>query len=480
MDESTRRRFSRVLYDALNQQGYSAGRIKYRSKTFSRQTKHFLSKISNNSHIKNIFAGSFGEGISKLFSSDIDVMYSQSDIICVDERSHANVPYRLVLQNEYSNTFPGYVRLRADRAIRDHQRHLFSQRCIYTGKHYLSSLITMQAIYQDDPSDVINGPARTSNTISGVKHLFGFLVDVLKVDVDIVLALPFVSINVMEKWMGRERRHEWPPRSLQRKISTMKGYVVPVGHKFSERKDIEWRISYTTAEKKLVRSMNDVQVKLYVVLKFVQKDRLKPVCKNFTSYMVKNLVFWVLEETPLRDLTPETLVDRILTAFCHLRQFLENKFLPCYLIPERNLFDGRMNERDCVFLLREVDKIIDEGYGFLLKHHKLSLSMQLTFSYPEIAVAYEQWLVEIEDGVLMIFGNEPMVKNLVVNLIKGQIGALEAMLQLLVNREGGLEFIASCVGLSQLLGLDFDSILDNTELSDFNSLLLNRLADALS
>jgi len=433
MDESTRRRFSRVLYDALNQQGYSADRIKYRSKTFSRQIMSNLS--SNYGQIKTIFAGSFGEGISKLCSSDMDVMTVLSDIICVDERSHANRPYSLVFQNEYTNTFPGYVRLRADRAVRD-QRGLFSQRCIHTGNHYLSRLITMQALYQDDPSNVINGPARTSNSSIRIKELFGFVVDGPNNCTDFVRALPFVSINVLEKWMGRERHHEWPPRALQRKISEMTGYVVPVGHKFSEHKDVEWRISYTTAEKKLVRSMNDVQVKLYVVLKFVQKDRLKPICQNFTSYMVKNLVFWVLEETPMRNLTPETLVGRILTALWHLKQFLENKFLPCYIIPERNLFDGRMNGSECVSLLKEVDKIIDEGYGFLLKHHKLSLSVQLTFSYPEIAVAYEQWLVEIKDIVIMLYGTDAFT-DLVEKVSNRQMVSFEGILQLYVKTEWG-------------------------------------------
>jgi len=178
--------------------------------------------------------------------------------------------------------------------------------------------------------------------------------------------------------------------------------------------------------------MNDVQVKLYVVLKFVQKDRLKPICQNFTSYMVKNLVFWVLEKTPMRNLTPETLVDRILTAFWHLKQFLENKFLPCYMIPERNLFHGRMNGSECVSLLKEVDKIIDDGCGFLLKHHKLSLSMQLTFSYPEIAVAYKQWLVEIEDIVLILFGNEA-ITDLVVKDGKGQLDLFEVIRQFSEN-----------------------------------------------
>jgi len=106
MDESTRCRLSRVLYDALNQQGYSAGRIKYRSKTFSRAFKQLDSKLSNYGHMEGIFAGSFGEGISKMFSSDMDVMTVQSDIICVDERSHTNGPYSLVFQNEYTNTSP--------------------------------------------------------------------------------------------------------------------------------------------------------------------------------------------------------------------------------------------------------------------------------------------------------------------------------------------------------------------------------------
>ena len=175
MDESARRRFSRVLYEALNQQGYYASRIKNRSKTYSRQFKKIADKALNNDHIKCIFAGSFEEGISKLCSSDMDVMTVKSNIICVDERSHANEPYSLVFQNEYTHTFPGYVRLRADRPVRNHQRGLLSQRIINTGNHYLSSLLTLQA-FNKFPSDVINGPACTSNSSIDAKQVFGFWV----------------------------------------------------------------------------------------------------------------------------------------------------------------------------------------------------------------------------------------------------------------------------------------------------------------
>jgi len=106
--------------------------------------------------------------------------------------------------------------------------------------------------------------------------------------------------------------------------------------------------------------------------------------------MVKNVVFWSLEKTPIGDFTPETLVDRTLSAFRYLKEYLENQFLPCYMIPERNLFDGRMEPGECTKLLREVENIIGEGYGFI--------SLELTRSNPEKAKDHE----EVEDIMWML------------------------------------------------------------------------------
>jgi len=57
---------------------------------------------------------------------------------------------------------------------------------------------------------------------------------------------------------------------------------------------------------------------------------------------------------------------------------------------------------ECSLILREVEIIINERYEFLLKNHKLSLSMQLTYSYPEIARDYAQWLMEVKDVMLEV------------------------------------------------------------------------------
>jgi len=459
MDESTRRRCSVLLYDALNHLGYSSYRIKHRSKFVSRI---FQPKNNGMSHLNTIFAGSFGEGISKIFSSDVDVMISLCDIMCVDVTSHENQPSGLTFQNEYSNTFPGYVRIQTDCDVSE--SILRTSRSIDTGKHYLNNQLTLQEFQMSGlPPGMINGPALTANwSLEWLPEFASKTLFERPVEGDMVLALPFFSATLLEKWLSRTRYHEWPSRRLQRKISQMVGYVVPVGHKFSTHKDIEWRISYTTAEKKLVLSMNDVQVKVYVVMKHIQKDRLKSVCKNFSSYMVKNLVFWSLEMTPTGDFTPETLVDRILSAFCYLKQCLENKFLPCYMIPERNLLHGRIDERECIILLREVENIINEGYEFLLKNHKLSLSMQLTHSYPEIARDYAQWLVEIEDFYLLLMERE--------NALSGQD---------VLRHDDDAIFVR----LVELLDLDFLNVLLMAERNGVNEvldLLLTRLADALS
>jgi len=67
MDEQARCRFSNLLFEALEQQGYSSIRIKQRSKALATLWEGFPECTC-------IVAGSAGEGISKVLSGDIDVI----------------------------------------------------------------------------------------------------------------------------------------------------------------------------------------------------------------------------------------------------------------------------------------------------------------------------------------------------------------------------------------------------------------------
>ena len=267
MDESTQRQKSRLLYDVLNQQGYSSARIKYRSEAASEFFPQLI-KIMD-VHFKPsevIVAGSCGEGLCKVSAGDVDMMLIPYDVMCVDERSHENGQTSLTLQTEYTSTSPGYVRLYTDRDVTNDPMvpFLVSKWCAKTDQYYLNCQLSnsefKNTIAQTLPAEY-SGPS-VSYFPQGYKTACALLNKSLKIKNDNVLALPFFSATFLEKWLKRERHHEWPSRELQREISMMEGYVVPVGHKKSEHSDNEWRISYTTAEKKLVSNMNDVQVKV--------------------------------------------------------------------------------------------------------------------------------------------------------------------------------------------------------------------------
>jgi len=457
MDPQTKRRFSRVLYEALDQQGYSSTRINQRSDMTCDWLTYNLKKNPDYDY-DYIFAGSKGEGISKLCTSDLDFMFIIPGIVCVDE--YNSEEGLIVVTNEYSRTKPGYVRLRVNSDFQ-YMKALKYNLCTSMneeGNVYLNSkgtklfLGSRQVPYHRE----INGPALT-NVLTG-RDLFQVHPELLPdlsmlnnpgrfvetEETDQVLGLPFFSSTCLDKWLKRERLHEWPSEALQNKIASMIGYVVPVGNKSSQEPDIEWRISYTTAEKELVRNMNNGQVKVYVVLKLVQKERLKPVCKNFTSYIVKNLVFWVLEKSPMSMFTPDTLVDGILSAFVMLKECLERKTLPCYMIAERNLFDERVGEEDIASLSAEVDKIIQEGYVFLLKDHKVSLSMHLNYFYPDKAASFARWIEEIED-LFLATGRMGAMENDLLSFRIGQLICPDMLTDRLAGKEPDYERMAECL-----------------------------------
>jgi len=143
------------------------------------------------------------------------------------------------------------------------------------------------------------------------------------------------------------------------------------------------------------------------------------------------------------------------------------------MIPERNLLQGRMDERECIILLREVQNIISEGYGFLLKNQKLSLSMELTYSYHEIARDYAQWLEEVEDIQWMIaemFGN--------IRPLSDQEDTNSRFWRRYKILRRDQTCMAICGRLFELLG--FDKTVIGNGSKELAELLFTRLTDALS
>ena len=69
------------------------------------------------------------------------------------------------------------------------------------------------------------------------------------------------------EWRTRPRRFAWPSPSDIKSIVDFGFHLVPVGHPKSDRNMMEWRISFSVAERALVWSFNHVQIQCYAVLK---------------------------------------------------------------------------------------------------------------------------------------------------------------------------------------------------------------------
>ncbi|KAH3808871.1 hypothetical protein DPMN_137230 [Dreissena polymorpha] len=97
------------------------------------------------------------------------------------------------------------------------------------------------------------------------------------------------SPSILQRWAQRSRH--WPPPDVVQKVVSSESFLTPVGFKGSEYEHLEWRICFNIGETELVHNLNGTQAKVYVILKMVVKEVLKPNNKEITSYVLKNIIF---------------------------------------------------------------------------------------------------------------------------------------------------------------------------------------------
>jgi len=120
-------------------------------------------------------------------------------------------------------------------------------------------------------------------------------------------------------------------------------------------------------ERKLIDSLNEFQYKIYIILKMVNTVELKCVCKEMTSYVMKNILFWYLESNPLEVFTAERLLENTLNCLNILRVAVDQCFFAKYMIRKRNLLAGRMEKEERNNLLSKLDTLIADGGGFIIR-----------------------------------------------------------------------------------------------------------------
>ncbi|VDH98511.1 Hypothetical predicted protein [Mytilus galloprovincialis] len=287
-----------------------------------------------------ITSGSKGEGLD-LKGSDIDVMTIDCNIEVIESEKDFNIKHqRLSFVINTEDTQPCFTQLYLvthhhnlilnfvdplgllNLLEMKHLRYVLSseqykQWCI---SHHFSSNLPFK----------LHGPC-----ISSKDGQYDFA-SCLKCETWICQAKP---------WISRPRT-AWPSPELISKITSCGVLFVPIGCKGSINENIEWRISFSVAEKILIFSFSHTQLLCYAMLKILLKelvDRNEDLKGLLCSYYIKTLMFWISEETDPYLWRPDNIIPCFMACLKRLLYCVRYSILSHYFIPENNFFLLRFN-----------------------------------------------------------------------------------------------------------------------------------------
>ncbi|KAH3875292.1 hypothetical protein DPMN_038555 [Dreissena polymorpha] len=387
-------------------------------------------------NITMITTGSKAEGLTGFYESDVDTMYVVEGIMCLENGVDSDKLPRetTVFTLNTGVCYHGHSRLNLLERRGDIIPSIICDALCEdeNGRVLMSSALFVDVAKDrtSAPNEIRHeraGPSMPSS--SGPFHI------------DNVFSLRCHCPVILSRWA--ERTRHWPPPDIVRKVVTMGSFVTPVGFKGSEYHHLEWRICFNTGENELMSSLKNTQVYIYVLLKMVVKDVLKPVKKEITSYTVKNIVLWLAENNPQAQFNESSLCYWLREGLEKLRTAILKIELPYYMIPERNLMAacGLDEGHKCTWV-NTITDMMNEGSNTLLRLPRIRKAI---LSHPEPLMWYNKKKIEIELLQLKLFNRitQCMDENGVVNrsdpmkrAISSRMNELLIEVHTRMNREG--------------------------------------------
>ena len=285
--------------------------------------------------------GNLRTGIrTKINDTDLDIVFEFHGVHITDNPSlSADEPYLTV---EYSH-YPGYVRLR----IRGNPYENVNESPYLIPKNLknkLSNVLTRCQFFVKHGES--SGPAFQGN----LEDEFGVF------DIDYVACLTMKEWpSVAESFIHRERLSGWPtPDIVAEVVSTGCGFVA-VGHRKSETSHTEWRISFSAAEKMLIRKLTNEQVRAYLFYKSIFKTHLREP-EGLSSYMMKNILLWTIELIPYESWRADNIFGCVEAMVDLLAAYLYRRIIPNYFVVKRNMV-GHIDENVLSLLYTKVLEI---------------------------------------------------------------------------------------------------------------------------
>ena len=172
------------------------------------------------------------------------------------------------------------------------------------------------------------------------------------------------------EWKDRPRHYGWPTQQDKEYIQTFGCHLVPIGHPLSAKRSLEWRLSFSIAERTLVWSFNHTQLQCYALMKLILKEFVKSKCtekhKNvLCSYFIKTFLFWQFETTDTLFWQTTNLAGCLIYLLHEFYICIESGVLRHYFVPRFNLLDIKLTPDAQAELLYLFDKVREIGIPIL-------------------------------------------------------------------------------------------------------------------
>ena len=303
-----------------------------------------------------IFSGSKAEGF-RFKTSDNDWMFLYRDIVVIPSELYVKIYHTnttlLLMANEM--TKPGFTLLR----LLGKSKYTAIDICaeLLNNGSYISSTTwrEMHTELRQSDNEFTHGPCTSGRTVF-VEYDFAYC---LKCDIWPANARDCIK-----------RLHQcgWPSHETILSIVNDGVLFVPIGAKQSYFENIEWRMSFSLAEKKLIHAMNHTQFLCYGLLKIFLKEAIESnsdVKGLLCSYFLKTSVFWEIVSSP-NDWNPSTLLSKFWNCFSRILQWISCSYCPNFFIPN-NMFQGKIEGANRDKILQYLTILYYEGFRCLTR-----------------------------------------------------------------------------------------------------------------
>ncbi|XP_071145515.1 uncharacterized protein [Mytilus edulis] len=312
-----------------------------------------------------ITSGSYGEGL-EMRGSDLDIMLVRTTIkVNADTQTDFN-PSITYLFMDTDDVKPGFTQLRLEYS---RNQYILESCEEHNGKHYFSSALCKGKILLFIKGETIHGPCISNKT--GV--------------LDLAFSLHCKTwISSAVNWITRSGS-SWPSHNVKQSIIKHGVLFVPIGVHGSPKEDLEWRVSFSVAEKLLINTFTHTQLMCYALLKMILKDVIAndSECKDLLcSYFLKTIIFWISEELPSSVWKPDNIITCFMRCFSRLVYCVEHSVCSHYFIPEYNMFENKIEGRARDVLLEKLNTLHSYSWRCILFSDQISNFDVAMWSFP--------------------------------------------------------------------------------------------------